>query len=224
MLVTRKKRGLQRTSYIVGWNDTRIETKITPKRITSSGHQRSTHDIDSLDELILNILLYHLQILTENHGHLNSRLAALPANRPVIIKPAMATDVSAQARPAQSSSFPTMVLIAGWLIPGAGHIMQRKWIRGGLIMVSILSMFTIGLALKGKIYSPNTGDLLDILNFAGDLGNGLLYVLARAFDLGQAAVQVATADYGTKFIVVAGLLNVISAVDAHSLATGRKRS
>jgi hypothetical protein len=117
-----------------------------------------------------------------------------------------------------------MVLIAGWLIPGAGHLMLRKWIRGSLLMVSILAMFTIGLALKGKIYTPNTGDLLDILNFAGDLGNGLLYVLARTFDLGQAAVQVATADYGTKFIVVAGLLNIISAVDAHSLATGRKRS
>jgi hypothetical protein len=135
----------------------------------------------------------------------------------------MATNVSAQAR-AQSTSFPTMVLIAGWLIPGAGHLLQRKWIRGGLIMVSIIAMFTIGLALKGKIYSPNTGDLLDILNFAGDLGTGLLYVFARIFDLGQSSVQVATADYGTKFMVVAGLLNVVAAVDAHSLATGRKLS
>ncbi|HEX3967602.1 MAG TPA: DUF6677 family protein [Edaphobacter sp.] len=135
----------------------------------------------------------------------------------------MATNVSAQTR-TQSSSFPTMVLIAGWLFPGAGHFMLRKWIRGSLLMVSILTMFILGLALRGKIYSPNTGDLLDILNFAGDLGNGLLYILARLFDLGQAAVQVATADYGTKFIVVAGLLNIISAVDAHSLANGRKRS
>ena len=91
----------------------------------------------------------------------------------------MATDVTAQTR-AQSSTFPTMVLIAGWLVPGAGHLMLRKWIRGSLLMVSIVAMFAIGLALKGKIYSPNTGDLLDILNFAGDLGNGLLYVLARA--------------------------------------------
>lgn len=117
-----------------------------------------------------------------------------------------------------------MALLAGWLVPGAGHMLQRKFIRGGLLFVSIVSMFTIGVALKGKIYMPNTGDLLDILNFAGDLGNGLLYVIARVFDLGQATVQVATADYGTKFIVVAGLLNIISAVDAHSLATGRKRS
>jgi hypothetical protein len=63
-----------------------------------------------------------------------------------------------------------------------------------------------------------------MLNFAGNLGTGLLYVIARVFDLGQASVQVAIADYGTKFIVVAGLLNIISAVDAHSLATGRKAS
>jgi hypothetical protein len=152
------------------------------------------------------------------------RLPVRPDIHPVIIKSAMATDVSAQARPAQSSSFPVMVLITGWLIPGAGHLMLRKWIRGGLLMFSIVAMFSIGLALKGKIYTPNTGDLLDILNFAGDLGNGLLYVLARIFDLGQVTVQVATADYGTKFMVVAGLLNIVSAVDAHSLATGRKRS
>jgi hypothetical protein len=135
----------------------------------------------------------------------------------------MATNVSAQTR-TQASSFPVMVLIAGWLVPGAGHFMLRKWIRGSLLLLSIVAMFCIGLALKGKIYSPNTGDLLDILNFAGDLGNGLLYILARIFDLGQTTVQVATADYGTKFMVVAGLLNIISAVDAHSLATGRKRS
>ena len=134
----------------------------------------------------------------------------------------MATDVTAQTR-AQSSTFPMMVLIAGWLIPGAGHLMLRKWIRGTLLMVSIVAMFGIGLALKGKIYSPNTGDLLDILNFAGDLGNGLLYVLARVFDLGQVTVQVATADYGTKFMVVAGLLNIVSIVDAYHIAIGKKQ-
>jgi hypothetical protein len=137
----------------------------------------------------------------------------------------MTTNVQVPARVAgKSSSMPAMVLIAGWLIPGAGHFMLRKWVRGSLLLVSIVAMFALGLALKGKIYSPNTGDLLDILNFAGDLGAGLLYVVARIFDLGQTSVQIATADYGTKFMVVAGLLNIISAVDAHSLATGRKLS
>jgi hypothetical protein len=132
--------------------------------------------------------------------------------------------VSTQAASKTNSTQAVVVLLAGWLVPGAGHFLLKKWIRGSLLLVSIVSMFAIGLALKGKIYAPNTGDLLDILNFAGDLGNGLLYLLAKALDLGQGTVQIAVADYGTKFIVVAGLLNIVSAVDAHSLATGRKRS
>jgi hypothetical protein len=138
----------------------------------------------------------------------------------------MTTNVQAQARAAQKTTTlpPALILIAGWLIPGAGHLLLKKWTRGALLFVSIVSMFAIGLALKGKVYGPNTAELLDMLNFAGDLGSGLLYVIARVFDLGQGAVQIAIADYGTKFIVVAGLLNIIAAVDAHSLATGRKAS
>jgi hypothetical protein len=119
---------------------------------------------------------------------------------------------------------PTIALIAGWLVPGAGHLLLGKWIRATLLMASIVGMFAIGIALQGKIYSPNTGEPLDMLGFAGDLGSGLLYGLARVLGWGQAPVLIAIADYGTKFIVVAGLLNIVAAVDAHSLASGRKRS
>ncbi|MBB5055889.1 TM2 domain-containing membrane protein YozV [Granulicella aggregans] len=124
----------------------------------------------------------------------------------------------------KSGVSPAVALFAGWLIPGAGHLLIKKPIRAVLLFVSIVAMFSIGIALEGKVYTPNTGDLLDILGFAGDLGSGVLYILARAFDLGHSSVQIAIADYGTKFIVVAGLLNVVSAVDAHSLASGRKLS
>ena len=119
---------------------------------------------------------------------------------------------------------PAIALFAGWLVPGAGHLLLGKWVRAGLLTISILGMFAIGIALQGKIYTPNTGEPLDMLGFAGDLGSGLLYGLARLLGWGQAPVLVAVADYGTKFIVVAGLLNVVAAVDAHSLASGRKRS
>ncbi len=119
---------------------------------------------------------------------------------------------------------PTMVLVAGWLVPGAGHLLLGKWVRASLLALAIIAMFAIGIALQGKVYTPNTGDPLDMLGFAGDLGSGLLYLLARMLDWGRTSVQIVTADYGTKFIVVAGLLNVVAAVDAHSLATGRKPS
>jgi hypothetical protein len=117
--------------------------------------------------------------------------------------------------------FVYLPLIAGWLFPGAGHFLLRKWGRGALLAVSIIGMFVLGLAMKGHIYN-NAQDVLDMLGMVGDLGNGLLFFAGRAFGWGADQVQVTTADYGTKFIVVAGLLNVIAAVDAHNLRTGRK--
>jgi hypothetical protein len=124
----------------------------------------------------------------------------------------------------EKSMFPALVLLAGWLIPGAGHFLVGKWVRALLIFAAIIIMYATGLALAGKVYVPNTGDLLDMLGFVGQLGTGLLYVLARFFGWGAPSVVNALADYGTKFLVVGGLLNIIAAVDAHSLANGRKAS
>jgi hypothetical protein len=95
-------------------------------------------------------------------------------------------------------------------------------VRALLLFVAITLMFALGLAMQGKVYVPNTGDPLEILGFCGDVGSGILYFIARALSLGAPTVQLVTADYGTKFVVVAGLLNFIAAVDAHNLRIGRK--
>jgi hypothetical protein len=135
----------------------------------------------------------------------------------------MASKVQVPAKTQESSpGFTYSALIAGWLVPGAGHLLTGRWVRGLLLFVSIAAMFWLGIAMQGKLYVPNTGDVLDMLGFAGDFGNGVFYALGRILDLGHTSVQLATADYGTKFIVVAGLLNFISAVDAHNLRIGRK--
>jgi hypothetical protein len=110
----------------------------------------------------------------------------------------------------------------GWLIPGAGHIIQRRWIRGLLLLVSITSLFVVGLMMQGRIYRPNGGDILDMLGFIGDIGAGGLYIVTRAMDWGQGAIAHATADYGTKFMIVAGLLNLIAVADAYHIAIGKK--
>lgn len=116
-----------------------------------------------------------------------------------------------------------MAPLIGWLIPGAGHLMQKRWIRGLLLMGSVAGMFAFGLAMQGKVYQSNTGDLLDILGFIGDLGSGAFYFMARIFDWGGTSITSAVADYGTKFIVVAGLLNIMAAVDAYHIAIGKKQ-
>ena len=132
-------------------------------------------------------------------------------------------NAAAGSQAASQQGFVYLPLIAGWLVPGAGHFLLRKWWRGALLAGSILGMFALGIAMQGKLYS-SAKDILDLLGLAGDLGNGLMYVVSRALGLGAETVQVTTADYGTRFIVVAGLLNVIAAVDAHNLRTGRKAS
>jgi hypothetical protein len=125
------------------------------------------------------------------------------------------------AQPATALSVLAPVL--GWIIPGAGHLIQRKWARGLLLMASVVILFVLGIAMGGKIYHANTGDLLDMLGFVGDLGVGGLYAIGRGMDLGSTAIAYAVADYGTKYIVIAGLLNVMSMVDAYHIAIGRKQ-
>jgi hypothetical protein len=128
-------------------------------------------------------------------------------------------------RPASNAST-TMAVVApalAWLVPGAGHLVQKRWIRGALLLVCIVAMYLLGLAMEGHVYHPNSGDVLDILGFIGDVGAGGLYIVSRALDYGQGMIQHATADYGTKFIIVAGLLNFIAAVDAYHIAIGKKQ-
>jgi TM2 domain-containing membrane protein YozV len=135
---------------------------------------------------------------------------------------ATSPDKISPAPPQESKQgFVYLPLIAGWLVPGAGHFLLGKWGRGALLAVSILSMFSLGIAMQGRLYGA-AHEVLEMLTLAGDLGNGLLYFVGRIAGWGADQVQVTTADYGTRFIVVAGLLNVISAVDAHNLRTGRK--
>ena len=112
--------------------------------------------------------------------------------------------------------------IVGWLIPGAGHILLKRYVRGVLILISVVAMFAIGLGMNGRIYKPNGGDILDILGFIGDVGSGALYFLARIKGWGDVMAANAAADYGKTFLIVAGLLNFIAAADAHHIALGKK--
>jgi hypothetical protein len=141
----------------------------------------------------------------------------------------MANSSIAKTKPSESSTEAapiTLMTVAApaiaWLIPGAGHLIQKRWIRGALLMFSIVMMFLLGLAMQGRVYKPNGGDILDMLGFVGNLGGGGLYILTRALDWGHGAIAHATADYGTKFLIVAGLLNFIAVADAYHIAIGKK--
>jgi len=137
--------------------------------------------------------------------------------------PTTKNETAATKAPAQPVTVMSVLAPAvGWLIPGAGHLIQKRWIRGLLLMGSIVIMFALGLVLEGHVYQPNGGDILDILGFVGDVGAGGLYILSQAMNWGHGAISHATADYGTKYLIVAGLLNFISVADAYHIAIGKK--
>ncbi|MBZ5720872.1 MAG: hypothetical protein LAO03_10880 [Acidobacteriia bacterium] len=138
----------------------------------------------------------------------------------------MANPSASKPSPKPESQPATMMSVVapavGWLIPGAGHLIQKRWTRGLLLMASVVTMFVLGLLTQGRIYSMNGGDILDILGFVGDVGAGGLYIVTRTMDWGHGAIAHATADYGTKFLIVSGLLNFICVADAYHIAIGKK--
>src|SRR3981189_3657799 len=102
----------------------------------------------------------------------------------------MANPTTEKTKAAQVEPVSMMAVLApaiGWLIPGAGHMLAEGGIRVLLLVVSVASLFVLGLAMQGRIYKANGGDILDILGFVGDVGAGGLYIVTMAADWGQGA-------------------------------------
>jgi hypothetical protein len=120
-----------------------------------------------------------------------------------------------------------LTCIAAWLLPGAGHLLLGRRGRAGVVFFSVAAAFTVGLLMRGPFFEPTSaGDLLSRLiqygGFLGDLANGLFYLIASWLGYGPPQSAGHNADYGSKFLVCAGLLNILAIVDAYEIATRQK--
>jgi len=123
---------------------------------------------------------------------------------------------------------PVLLGIISWIVPGAGHLIQKRWGRGTIIAAVIWTMFLIGI-LGGGAYYPGfdfkDGALLYLLNIFARCGNGLgavvSYMIAATPSPHVAAL--ATFEYAGRFLETAGLLNYLAALDAVDIALGRKK-
>lgn len=117
------------------------------------------------------------------------------------------------------------VLLA-WLIPGAGHYYLRRQWHGVVLMATIAGMFLTGLLMQGRMFTPMSGDLFTTImtygGYVGDLCNGSLYFLTVWLGYEQETLPGAVHDYGTKFMVCSGLLNLLAIVDVYEIASGKK--
>lgn len=113
-----------------------------------------------------------------------------------------------------------------WLLPGAGHMLLKRTARGAILSVSVIFIFLLGLMMRGTLFQPQGGDLLTTViyygGFIGDLLSGVLYFLTVWLGYSQPDQAGHVHDYGTKFLVAAGLLNLLAMVDVWEIATGKK--
>jgi hypothetical protein len=116
-----------------------------------------------------------------------------------------------------------VVSVCGLVFPGLGHLLLGKWIRALLFATAILILFVLGLALEGKLYYLDPAQPIMNLPFLASASVGLPYFLARSWGYGTGNLQNQSFDYGTTYVVVAGLLNWLVTLNAYDIAIGRKK-
>ncbi|MGE0816829.1 MAG: DUF6677 family protein [Vicinamibacterales bacterium] len=109
-----------------------------------------------------------------------------------------------------------------WVVPGAAHLVLGKRQKGVIFLLAIPCMFAIGLALDGRIFPFDLTQPLAALAAVAARGVGALGLAAGWLGFGKGVVTAASYEYGNTFIIVAGLLNMLVALDAFDVASGRK--
>ena len=136
-----------------------------------------------------------------------------------------------EAAPAESTPRAWAMGAAGLLLPGAGHLLQGHWMRALILGGAVWMCFVCGLLMGGHMFSLG-GDaqglsaLLQVPPMIANMGAGLLYLTSWFFGIGfaddpQSAAR-ATYEYGNTFLLIAGLLNYLSMLDAFDISVGRK--
>jgi hypothetical protein len=113
--------------------------------------------------------------------------------------------------------------MAAWLVPGLGHFLQKRFVRGVIFLTAIALLVLFGVIMQGKLYEYGQFHPLLLLGFLGNLGSGLFYLLVMLLGYGEGSIHVATYHYGTTYLVTAGLLNYLVALNAFDLARGKKK-
>jgi hypothetical protein len=127
-----------------------------------------------------------------------------------------------ESTPPRRSTAAAMVL--AWLVPGLGHyyLGRRKTAAAFALIVAVT--FLLGLSFQGRLYTVEEGQPLSILATFAVYGAGLLNLAARAISENPAGTILSpTYEYGCAYLLTAGLMNLLLVLDAHDLATGKKR-
>jgi predicted membrane channel-forming protein YqfA (hemolysin III family) len=115
-----------------------------------------------------------------------------------------------------------LIALAAWIVPGAGHLLLGRWGRAVLFFLVVGGLAFTGFLLRGQVFPPHSDDPFGTLGFLADACSGVFFVLAHLVEKAGPDLSRAAGDYGTRFVAAAGLVNVLSVVDAYGIAVGRR--
>ena len=122
-------------------------------------------------------------------------------------------------------AWPARGLIASvlaWLVPGAGHLYLGRRGRALAFFIIVLTAALVGTQLDGNLYRVQPGHPLTVLGTFAAMGMGLPYLVLR-FVVGYSGDIVASGyEYGTAFLLTAGLMNWLLVLDSWDIVLGRK--
>jgi Family of unknown function (DUF6677) len=110
--------------------------------------------------------------------------------------------------------------LAGWVIPGLGHALLRKWSKAAVYFLCVGALACAGLAMRGGVFAAGAQDMFDRLGFFADLGAGSFYFFAHLIQTAGPDVAHATGDYGTRIFAAAGMLNLLTVLEAYDIGRG----
>ena len=115
-----------------------------------------------------------------------------------------------------------LAMALGLLVPGAGHLVLGRRGRAAVFCAVVFLSLGIGLALEGHLYHVVPEQPLSRLATLGSMGMGLAYFVLR-YGAGYTGTLGAPGyEYGTAFILTAGLMNLLLVLDVWDIARGRK--
>lgn len=108
------------------------------------------------------------------------------------------------------------------IFPGLGHLYLGRRGRALIFCACVLAAVAIGAALDGNLYVPVHGHPLTYLATIGCMGMGIPYFVLEYPMHYMGDITAPGYDYGTAFLLGAGLMNLLLVLDAWDIASGRK--
>lgn len=112
--------------------------------------------------------------------------------------------------------------VLAWLVPGAGHLYLRRRGRALTFFVIVVAALAIGTTLDGNLYRVQPNQPLSTLGTFACLGAGVPYLMLRFVFSYGGDIAARGYEYGTAFLLTAGLMNWLLVLDSWDIAIGRK--